>query len=114
MTVVGVLPEAFDFPDGTEIWFPATAVASPSVTNRSANNNRAIGRLKRDITLPGASAEMASIARRLEQAYPQSNSGKGVALTPLLDDAGGETGATLYLLLGAVGLVRLIACANVA
>jgi putative ABC transport system permease protein len=114
VTIVGVLPQAFDFPDGTDIWFPATAVADPSVTQRTANNNRAIGRLKRDITLPGASAEMASIARRLEQAYPQSNSGKGVALTPLLDDTVGETGAMLYLLLGAVGLVLLIACANVA
>jgi predicted permease len=114
MTVVGVLPQAFDFPDGTDIWFPATAIASPSVTNRSANNNRAIGRLKRDVTLPEASAEMTSIARRLEQAYPQSNRGKGVALTPLLDDAVGDAGAMLYLLLGAVGLVLLIACANVA
>jgi putative ABC transport system permease protein len=114
MIVVGVLPEAFDFPDGTEIWFPATAIASPSVTQRTANNNRAIGRLKRDITLPGASAEMTSIARRLEQAYPQSNNGKGIALTPLLDDTVGDAGAMLYLLLGAVGLVLLIACANVA
>jgi putative ABC transport system permease protein len=114
VTIVGVLPQAFDFPDGTEIWFPATALASPSVTQRTANNRLAIGRLKRDITLPAASAEMTSIARRLEQAYPQSNSGKGVALTPLLDDTVGDTGAMLYLLLGAVGLVLLIACANVA
>ena len=113
-TVVGVLPQAFDFPDGTDIWFPATAVATPSVTQRTANNNRAIGRLKRDVTLPEASAEMTSIAKRLEQAYPLSNSGKGVALTPLLDDTVGDTGAMLYLLLGAVGLVLLIACANVA
>jgi putative ABC transport system permease protein len=113
MTVVGVLPQAFDFPDGTEIWLPATAVASPSATQRTANNNRAIGRLKRDITLPRASAEMTSIARRLEQAYPQSNSGKGIVLTPLLDDTVGDAGRMLYLLLGAVGLVLLIACANV-
>src|SRR5436190_7747856 len=113
-TVVGVLPQAFDFPDGTDIWFPATAVATPSVTQRTANNNRAIGRLKRDVTLPEASAEMTSIAKRLEQAYPLSNSGKSVALTPLLDDTVGDTGAMLYLLLGAVGLVLLIACTNVA
>ena len=112
--VVGVLPQAFDFPDGTDIWFPATAVASPSVNQRTANNNRAIGRLKRDVTLAAASAEMTSIARRLEQAYPQSNSDKGIALTPLLDDTVGDMGAMLYLLLGAVGLVLLIACANVA
>jgi len=114
VTIVGVLPQAFDFPDGTAIWFPATTIADPSATQRTANNNRAIGRLKRDITLPEASAEMTSIARRLEQAYPQSNSGKGLALTPLLDDTVGDAGAMLYLLLGAVGLVLLIACANVA
>jgi putative ABC transport system permease protein len=113
-TIVGVLPQTFDFPDGTDIWFPATAVADSSVTQRTANNNRAIGRLKRDVTLPGARAEMTSIARRLEQAYPQSNSGRGVALTPLLDDTVGDAGTMLYLLLGAVGLVLLIACANVA
>jgi predicted permease len=114
VTIVGVLPQAFDFPDGTDIWFPATAVANPSVTQRTANNRLAIGRLKRDVTLPEARAEMASIARRLEQAYPQSNTGKGVALTPLLDDTVGDTGPMLYLLLGAVGLVLVIACANVA
>src|SRR5258708_18212436 len=114
MTIVGVLPEAFDFPDGTDIWFPATAVASPSVNQRTGTNNRAIGRLKRDVTLAAASAEMTSIARRLEQAYPQSNSGKGIALTPLLDDTVGDTGAMLCRLRGAVGLVLLIACANVA
>lgn len=112
--ILGVLPDPFDFPDGTDIWFPATSIASPSVTNRSSNNNRAIGRLKPGITLPEARAEMTAIAKRLEQAYPQSNSGKGIALTPLLDDAVGDTGATLYLLLGAVGVVLLIACANVA
>src|SRR5258706_8920002 len=114
MTVVGSLRQAFDFPDGPEIWFPATAIASPSVTSRSANNNRAIGRLKRDVTLPEARAEMTSIARRLGQAYPQADGGKSVALTPLLDDGVGDAGAVLYLLLGAVGLVLLIACANVA
>jgi putative ABC transport system permease protein len=114
MTIVGVLPQAFVFPDGTDIWFPATAVADASVTQRAANNNRAIGRLKRGITLPAARAEMTSIARRLEQAYPLSNNGKSVALTPLLDDTVGDTGAMLYVLLGAVGLVLLIACANVA
>jgi putative ABC transport system permease protein len=114
VTIVGALPQGFDFPDGTEIWFPATALASPSVTQRTSNNRLAIGRLKRDITLPAASAEMTAIARRLEQAYPQSNSDKGIALTRLLDDTVGDMGAMLYLLLGAVGLVLLIACANVA
>ena len=78
MTVVGVLPHAFDFPDGTDIWFPATAIASPSVTNRSANNNRAIGRLKRDVTLREASAEMTSIARRLEQAFPNRTAARAL------------------------------------
>ena len=78
MTVVGVLPQAFDFPDGTDIWFPATAIASPSVTNRSANNNRAIGRLKRDVTLREASAEMTSIARRLEQAFPNRTAARAL------------------------------------
>ena len=112
--IVGVLPQGFTFPEGTDIWFPATAVADPSATIRTANNYRAIGRLKHEVTLQRAGAETASIARRLEQAYPQSNSGKGIALTPLLDDTVGDAGTMLYFLLGAVGLVLLIACANVA
>jgi putative ABC transport system permease protein len=114
VTIVGVMPQGFAFPDATDIWFPTTAFADPSITSRTANNYLAIGRLKRDVTLQRANAEMTSIARRLEQAYPQSNRGKGIALTPLLDDTVGDAGTMLYLLLGAVGLVLLIACANVA
>ena len=114
VTIVGVLPQGFNFPDGTDIWFPTTAAADPSTTIRTANNYLAVGRLKHEVTLQQAGAEMSSIARRLEHVYPQSNSGKGIALTPLLDDTVGDAGAMLYLLLGAVGLVLLIACANVA
>jgi predicted permease len=114
VAIVGVLPPDFNFPDGTDIWFPTTAAADPSTTARTANNYLAIGRLKGAVTLQRATTEVASIAGRLEQAYPQSNSGKGVALTPLLDDTVGDARAMLYLLLGAVGLVLLIACANVA
>ena len=70
VTIVGVLPTGFAFPDGTDIWFPATALADPTTTSRQANNYLAIGRLKPDVTLPRASAEMTAIAARLAQAYP--------------------------------------------
>src|SRR5260221_749883 len=114
VTVVGVMPPSFDFPYETDIWFPATAVADPGATVRTANNYLAIGRLKQDVVLQAARAEMAAIAKRLEQAYPQSNKEKGIAVTPLVEATVGDARVMLYLLLGAVGLVLLIACANVA
>jgi predicted permease len=70
--------------------------------------------LRDGVTLEQAQSEMTAIATRLEQAYPNSNTGKLVALMPLQEFVVGTTRQTLMVLLGAVGLVLLIACANVA
>jgi putative ABC transport system permease protein len=110
--IVGVLPAGFDFPDRTDIWFPL-GVRSDA-TRRSANNYLAIGRLKPDVRLAQAQAEMATIGARLAQQYPQNNAGRSVAVTRLQDELVGHLQSMLYLLLGAVGLVLLIACANMA
>ncbi len=74
----------------------------------------AYARLKPGVSLEQARAQMQAIARQLEQQYPQTNSGQGVAVQPLLQKVVGEVSHQLKLLMGAVALVLLIACANVA
>ncbi len=111
-TIVGVLPPRFQFPEKTDIWSPAWVVTE--TTSRSAHNYRVVARLKDGVGVEQAQAEMTAIAARLEQAYPLSNQGKSAAVVPLREQLVGPTRATLYLLLGAVALVLLIACANVA
>ena len=111
---MGVLPASFNFPRGTEIWFPDNPAANPSHTRRAQFNNLAIGRLKSGVTPEQAQTEMSTIAARLEQQYPESNTGRRVLVTRLQDYMVGDVRQTLYLLLAAVGLVLLIACANMA
>ncbi|MGB2987850.1 MAG: ABC transporter permease [Phycisphaerae bacterium] len=114
--VVGVLPQGFDFPvriSGAELWTP-TGVAERWLDNRGGHTFRTIARLKPGITLRQAQADMDTIAARLEHQYPDSNTGRGVNVVPLHEQVVGDVRPTLLILLGAVGLVLLIACANVA
>jgi predicted permease len=111
-SIVGVLPAAFRFPEKTDLWVPKIRSAKPEV--RSGQNYLAVGRLKTGISLERAQAEMTVIARRLEQRYPDSNLGRSVVVTRMRDEMVGEVRLMLYLLLGAVSLVLLIACANTA
>src|SRR5204862_6824229 len=80
----------------------------------TAQNYLAVGRLKPGVSLERAQTEMTSIAHRLEQQYPESNTGRSVAVTGMRDEMVGDVRSTLYLLLGAVSVVLLIACANTA
>lgn len=114
VNIVGVLPPSFHFPDKTDIWFPADTIFHETTEYRAAHNYLAVGRLKRDVSLEQVQAQMASIAARLEQQYPQTNSGKSVAVTRLRDEMVNNIRLTLYLLLATVSVVLLIACANVA
>ena len=111
-TIVGILPPDARYPTIAEIYLPAwIRTETPS---RSGHNYRVIGRLASGVTLEQADAEMKTIAAALEQQYPDSNAGKLATVTSLHERLVGSTRNTLYLLLGAVGLVLLIACANVA
>jgi putative ABC transport system permease protein len=114
VSIVGVMPPGFDFPDQTDLWYPALTRVNISTQRRTANNFRAVGLVKPTVTLAQAQADMTAIATRLEQQYPEGNADRGVALTRLQDDIVGHARLMLYLLLGAVGLVLLIACANMA
>lgn len=113
LPIVGVLPPGFDFPQKTAIWFPAATV-DPEVNSRSGHNYRALGRLKPGVTVEQAQSQMSGIASRLEQLYPPSNTGKGILIERMQDTMVHNVKLTLYVLFGAVGVVLLIACANMA
>lgn len=113
LTVVGVMPPGFEYPQKTAVWYPENTIF-PENRYRSGHNYRAIGRLKAGVSVAGAQAQMKTIATRLEQLYPASNSSKNVTVDRLRDSLVNNVRFTLYVLLGAVGLVLLIACANIA
>ncbi|HEX4494834.1 MAG TPA: ABC transporter permease [Thermoanaerobaculia bacterium] len=109
--VIGVMPAGFDFPERSEIWFP---LPTEDGTARSAHNYSVIGRLRPDVSMARAQADMDTVAASLARDYPQDETAYGVAVVPLRRDLLGATGPVLLLLLGAVSFVLLIACANVA
>ena len=113
-TIVGVMPPDFRFPaKETEFWVPLTVPAQLK-NQRSAFWLNVIGRLKPGVTLEQARTEMATIASRLEQQYPDANTNFGTNLVALREQTVGPVRPALLVLLGAVAFVLLIACANVA
>ena len=111
-TVIGIMPQGFESPEtGIELWSPL--IVDPE-RGRGGHFLSAIARLKPDVTIEQAQTEMDTIARRLAQAYPDTNKNAGVKLIPLRDYLVGNIRSMLLVLLGAVGFVLLIACANVA
>jgi putative ABC transport system permease protein len=113
--IVGVLPRGFDAPRRTEIWLPAPArLQGGSPAERTAFNYYAVARLAPGVSLAQARARVDALAARLEAAHPDSNGGRGFTLDPLGDRIVSPVRATLFVLMGAVGLVLVIACVNVA
>ncbi|MDX2044540.1 MAG: ABC transporter permease [Acidobacteriota bacterium] len=113
-TIVGVLPASFTFYRGLDVYLPIGQWNTPALQNRSAALGlSALGRLKPGVTLAQAQADMDGVMRRLAETYPENNRGHGASLTPLKEAVVGNVRQTLWLLLGAVGFVLLIACVNV-
>jgi predicted permease len=112
VSIVGVLPPAFDFPVATDVWF--TAVGSRAQLHRRGNNFRAIARLKADVSVEQAHTEMTGLSERLGEQYPDTNKNVRVIVTSLQREMVGDVESMLYLLIGAVALVLLIACATMA
>ncbi len=125
-TVVGVMADGFQFPARSELWVlgrnrnaVSLSLVSQFPTNdwnqeRDAHFLSVIGRLKPGVTLSQAQSNIAGITRRLEQDFPKTNSGLGSNVVPLHTQIVGDVRAILFILLGAVGFVLLIACTNVA
>jgi putative ABC transport system permease protein len=111
-TVTGVLERGIRFPATADIYVPFWI--RPATTSRSAHNYRVVARLADGVSIDQARLEMTTIAQRLESQYPESNTGKLTDIVTLQEMLVGGTRQTLYTLLGAVALVLLIACANVA
>ena len=116
-TVVGVMPPGATVaswePMAVDVWLPL-ALSDEQLANRQNHNQRAVARLKSDIGLTAARSEMDAIAARLARRFPDTDGGGwGVMLTPMQESIVGESRTMLLLLLGAVGLVLLVACANV-
>jgi putative ABC transport system permease protein len=118
-TVVGVMRPEFDFPilsdpgSRAQMWKPL-AWTDQERAIRGDHNYAVIARLKDGVTLRQAQAELDGISNRLAQDYPNDNKGWGAIAIPLRDDLVGDVRPALLILLGAVALVLLIACANVA
>jgi putative ABC transport system permease protein len=118
-TVVGVMSEGFrGISDQAELWLPMMMVSSVREPNILQERRRrwhsVIARLKPGVSLQQAQAEMDTITRRLEQTYPDTNANRGALVTPLHEQLFGNMRLMLWILLGAVGCVLLVACANVA
>jgi predicted permease len=114
-TIVGVMPRGFRFPGANDFWIPMSVFQKAGeVEDRGAHNYQAVARLKEGVSVQAAQAQMQTIAARLEQQYPSSNKDKSVAVVPMQELMVSGVRTTLYLLLGAVALVLLIACGNVA
>lgn len=114
--VIGVVPAWFrGLTDNAEIWAPFTISNSAAgLAERGSRGFPAVAKLKSGVSVRQAQAEMDGISKQLEQAYPNTNSKRAVEVAPIAQEAVGELRTPLLLLLGAVGFVLLIACANVA
>ncbi len=115
-TVVGVMPPEFQFAPfwatHAEAWVPLNL--GRRVNDRRGQSLRVFARLKPGVTLERAQAEMETINRRLAEQYPRENEGLTVSVDPLHEKVVGKSRPALLIILGAVGFVLLIACANVA
>ena len=108
--VVGVLPAGFQFPLNAEVWIPMWRES----TSRTSGNYRAVARLKPGITMEATAAHLSTVAARLRQTFPSTHKSKAFTAIPLKDSLVDRSRTTLWLLMGAVGLVLMVACANVA
>src|SRR6266852_5510557 len=115
-TVIGVMPPQMTSPQDSDAWISLTRRSNnPAWMERSHHPMIVVwGKLKAGVTVDQARTEMKTIAARLEKTYPDTNGKVYAVVTPLLENLVGKYRTNLGLLLGAVGLVLLIACANLA
>ena len=113
-TVIGVMPAATDYTlFDEELWVP-TAFTPAQLAMHDEHYLTVLGRLKPGVAAARAEAEMRSLGRWLETTYPKDNRDRAIVMAPLMEELVGDYRPRLFVLLGAVGFVLLIACANIA
>lgn len=112
--LVGIMPPGFEYPLGSDVWLPLVFTADDLATQRGAHYLDVIARRRPDVTLDAARADVSAIVSRLSEAHPRTNANKAVAVWPLRDAMVGDVREALVMLLGAVALVLLMVCVNVA
>jgi putative ABC transport system permease protein len=115
-TVIGVMPETFQYPSRAEMWVPVGQLSGDVNWQQRGNHPGLYGvaRLKSGVTFAQAKADMDNLAANLEKQYPDQIAGNGVRMQPLLEVFVSDVRPTLWVLFAAVGFVLLIACANIA
>jgi len=118
-TVIGIMPAAFRFPllaEGEQVWIPLVQdpLFGSMMPRRAGHWLQVTGRLKPGVSMAQARAELDAISARFAEAFPAENDGWAIRMVPLQQMIVGDAKAPLLVLLGAVGLVLLIACANIA
>ncbi|MFP2911563.1 ABC transporter permease [Pyxidicoccus sp. 3LFB2] len=115
-TVVGVLPPGVEYPAGTDVYAPLAPAPGGWEAGRGARGFAVLGRLKPGVTLEAAQADLTRVAREMEVLYPQNYKANNwsISVKSLEDEVVGNVRGTLWLLLGAVGFVLLVACSSVA
>jgi putative ABC transport system permease protein len=118
MSVVGVMPAGFAYPDETEIWGPlAFSPDDLSENSRGNHGYQVLGRIKPGLSLAQVQSDMDRVGKSMieqHRSYPYEKYGFGIILHALLEETVGDVKASLVVLMAAVGLVLLIACANIA
>ena len=113
-TLIGVLPSNASFPADGEVWLPLSLLDQPTQQSRVWHSVKVLGRLRPGVSLSAARADMQTIAQRLSAAYPATNRNEGVALAPLHDELVSTLRPAMLCLMGAVVLVLIVACVNIA
>ncbi len=117
-TIVGVMPKGFAYPDESEIWGPRAFTPDELGENNRGNHGlEVLGRIKPGLSLAQVQDDMDRVGRTMieeHRSYPYEKYGFGIILHPLLEETVGDVKTSLWVLMAAVGLVLLIACANVA
>jgi predicted permease len=113
-TIIGVMPQDFQFPDFADVWLPPGPLLNDELTNPVRHAAAFVGRLRPGVTDRQAATRLESLSRRLAAEHPKTSTGWGMRVYNLQDDLTASVRPALWMLLGAVALVLLIACGNVA
>ncbi|MGB2644112.1 MAG: ABC transporter permease [Candidatus Acidiferrum sp.] len=112
-TLLGVMPRGFDFPKGCGVWVPTSTLGASGFRDRLSHAYHVLGRLRPGTNPSQAKAQVETIQIRLAKAYPDTDADWHVSARPLLNEVVGNVGRSLFVLLGAVAFILLIACTNV-